>query len=357
MGKITVDRATLESLQSAYEQEHAVATQAGTYLHANCSLDGAFGTILQLVHPLYNQGRDKGYQALESAGAALAQIGTQVGNALADATTREDSVVQSITVLQQQVADLQQQVDALKDGQGAPAPGGYSGGGGGGGYGGGGYGGGAGGAGGGSTAGLAQAQAAGQAAGQALADATASPQVPPANGAASTDPADDDTITVDLDLDGTTTTITLDGESEEQVKVVTGGSTIVVESDGDGSIHVRATTGDGAADDAPAAPAVPGGTAGADPEQQAAEAAYYEEIWQELADDDPLGRSADELRELWETREGIVIDAPEAGGIGYAPAEPVTLPGLGLLPDDQTPATATTVGHADHPALRVGANA
>jgi hypothetical protein len=59
---------------------------------------------------------------------------------------------------------------------------------------------------------------------------------------------------------------------------------------------------------------------GREAEQNAREAAFYEQVWEERAAADPLGRGADELRLAWESREPIPIEEVPAGesSLGYA---------------------------------------
>lgn len=60
------------------------------------------------------------------------------------------------------------------------------------------------------------------------------------------------------------------------------------------------------------------------PAEQAERAAFYEQLWEEQAARDPLGRSAAELRLAWENRDPLVIDsaANATGTVGYDGSEP-----------------------------------
>ena len=68
-------------------------------------------------------------------------------------------------------------------------------------------------------------------------------------------------------------------------------------------------------------------------EQQAERAAFYDELWEEQAAHDPLGRSADELRIAWENRETIVLDESLLSGkttLGYGETSPIAKPAVNL---------------------------
>ena len=59
--------------------------------------------------------------------------------------------------------------------------------------------------------------------------------------------------------------------------------------------------------------------------QNAREAAFYDQFWQEQAQNDPLSRSAQELREAWEARQPIDPTAtpPGATSLGYSAPESI----------------------------------
>lgn len=322
MGTISVESATLESLQSAYDQERSVAVKGKEYLEANCALDGDFGLILQLVHPLYNQGRDRGYEAFTAAAAALAQLGVQVGNALSDAKAREESVMKAIAAITQQLEALRSRVDELTQRPPTPDTGGSNSDGAMGPQGSGGY---------------PRGRSSGQDAGGATANANANANV-----------TTNVTTNVTIDTPRPPDIVPDERLRDERMREeLLREERMREERRREEHWHEerrreerwreerwpdgrRPDDGRPDADDSGTGSTVPGGTSGADAERHAVESAYYRKLWDELAERDPLGRSAEDLRAQWEAREGIEIEGP--GSFGYADESVLTVPGLGLTP-------------------------
>jgi len=86
-----------------------------------------------------------------------------------------------------------------------------------------------------------------------------------------------------------------------------------------------AATDDAATDDAgDMTPLVPGDEVPS-AEDQARTSALYDRVWEEQAANDPLGRTAEELRTAWEEREPISFEMSDSTSVGYG--EPTIVEG------------------------------
>jgi|GEM_PF-3205167 len=404
MARISGDPATLTSLAAAYRKQQSSSGSIREYVQGHCSLDNAFGTVLQLIHPVYNQGRDAAYTAIGNAGRALGYMADQVDATLADIKETEETA-------RKVIVEIHVKLDGAT-GCGAPGgsggAGGSGGSGGGGGTGGGGGSGGEGGSGGGGSA-QADAQADAHAAAEAQAKADAQARVDAAakaqasgkaaaeaaagahggapsehghgdngghHGSSSGHPGQDHAtpgaqsprfqldrsrMELQVTVNGHLTTIGLDGHPGESNTVRDGADTITVrqipaseggsrgqfEVDVNGSksfidlddatktpdtVHSGHTVVSVAAGEARVEQDARNATPGSETvPQEARETKSYGRLWESMAQGDPLGRSADELRQAWEHREGLDFTASEtsATSIGYG-EQTTSVPGLGL---------------------------
>ncbi|UOE43949.1 hypothetical protein [Agromyces larvae] len=343
-GTIRVDPELLNEVSGFYRGQARQTQDAAAYVREHCTLDDAFGLLLSLLKSPYERSRDQAFDAFDQIAAALDGVADQVDGALDDARVQEDEMLETIRRLEAELDALRAEFDAPQSsGAGGTSGGGT--GGGGGGYSGGGSGGGGGGYSGGGSGGSAGGSATGGSAPIATGAAPVTIEIE-VNG-------DDNVITI-----GDGNTVTVEASPDHAAEEATAGEDASATED-------AATAEDAAATDDPAAPDEADATTdepAADDSVEAQEAAdrakaeadarhaeLYRLFWEEQAQQDPLGRSAEELALAWEQRHGIEgIDsddlAPaigygsEASGLAAAPA------GIGsTLPVLPEPAT----GHRD----------
>ena len=142
-------------------------------------------------------------------------------------------------------------------------------------------------------------------------------------------------IDIDVNVDGDNVTI----EIGEDGNVIIGDDGTIID-------------GDGAVVEAPPVLDENGNPIATDPaildqrelEDNAREAAFYEKLWQEKAAEDPLGRSADELRLAWEEREAIPLEviAPGESAVGYT-STPLPGGGTSIRFEIFIPETTTSI--------------
>jgi len=329
-GQKQVDPPTLESLAQSYTTLERDATAISAYLHANCQLDNSIGLLLFWLRPMFEQGRDHGFTAFANASAALKGAAHQVTGALHDAEVAEGEREELLRALQAEVDNLTARVGKLE--QGAATSSGANGGGGSGGGGGGA--GGAGGGGGGSFHSVSPGAAATlPTAPPAPAPATPSPPIaPPTTVAPGTVPPPTAVpgipdhhggsttgvttpVTVNLTVDERQTTITVGNGNSGAVSVggdVNGTAVGAPGGLGTGAVGTEPLTGSSSAHDS----------------------AMYDRLWKDMAKDDPLGRTAEQLRVAWESREAIEIpDSTSGSTLGYSTDASADLPDLRILPD------------------------
>ena len=329
-GQKQVDPPTLESLAQSYTTLERDATAISAYLHANCQLDNSIGLLLFWLRPMFEQGRDHGFTAFANASAALKGAAHQVTGALHDAEVAEAEREELLRALQAEVDNLTARVGKLE--QGAATSSGANGGGGSGGGGGGA--GGAGGGGGGSFHSVSPGAAATlPTSPPAPAPATPSPPIaPPTTVAPGTVPPPTAVpgipdhhggsttgvttpVTVNLTVDERQTTITVGNGNSGAVSVggdVNGTAVGAPGGLGTGAVGTEPLTGSSSAHDS----------------------AMYDRLWKDMAKDDPLGRTAEQLRVAWESREAIEIpDSTSGSTLGYSTDASADLPDLRILPD------------------------
>ena len=323
-GQKQVDPPTLESLAQSYTTLERDATAISAYLHANCQLDNSIGLLLFWLRPMFEQGRDHGFTAFANASAALKGAAHQVTGALHDAEVAEAEREELLRALQAEVDNLTARVGQLE--QGAATSSGANGGGG--------SGGGGGGGGGGSFRPVSPGAAATlpmappapapptptppivpttTVAPGTVPPPTAVPGIPDAHGGSTTGVTTP--VTVNLTVDERQTTITVGNGNSGAVSV-------------GGDVNGTVVGGPGAFGT---------GAVGTDPltgSSSAHDSAMYDRLWKDMAKDDPLGRTAEQLRVAWESREAIEIpDSTSSSTLGYSTDASADLPDLRILPD------------------------
>jgi hypothetical protein len=125
---------------------------------------------------------------------------------------------------------------------------------------------------------------------------------------------------------GVTTSVTVNLTVDERQ------TNITVGSGNSGAVTVGGEV-NGTVVGAPGSP----GTVGTDPltgSNSAHDSAMYDRLWKDMAKDDPLGRTAEQLRAAWESREAIEIpDSTSGSTLGYGTDAGADLPDLRILPD------------------------
>ncbi|GAA1776281.1 hypothetical protein [Leucobacter iarius] len=130
---IAYSQSSMQSaLDNVLECERALQ-QTASYARQYCSLDGAFGLLMQPLQPIHNAARDAVMKNLQTLGETLQQTARSVQDGMTDMRGCEDDLVRRIKALEDEVAALK----AGSGGTGGGAPvggggGGVSGGGGGG---------------------------------------------------------------------------------------------------------------------------------------------------------------------------------------------------------------------------------
>lgn len=119
-GKITCDPATMNGAIANIAECQDALRKVSEYASQHCSLDGAFGLLLQPLQPIHNGARDKVMDNLNTLADTLAQTSESVGKALEQCEQLEDEISRCCD-------NYTQQLDA-----GCSSPGGGGGGGGGG---------------------------------------------------------------------------------------------------------------------------------------------------------------------------------------------------------------------------------
>jgi len=323
-GQQRVDPPTLTSLSQSYTTLERDATAISAYLHANCQLDNSIGLLLLWLRPMFEQGRDRGFTAFANASEALKGAARQVTGALGDAEVAEGEREEILHRLQAEVDNLTARVGQLE--QGAATSSGANGGGG--------SGGGGGGGGGGSFRPVSPGAAATlpmappapapptptppivpttTVAPGTVPPPTAVPGIPDAHGGSTTGVTTP--VTVNLTVDERQTTITVGNGNSGAVSV-------------GGDVNGTVVGGPGAFGT---------GAVGTDPltgSSSAHDSAMYDRLWKDMAKDDPLGRTAEQLRVAWESREAIEIpDSTSSSTLGYSTDASADLPDLRILPD------------------------
>jgi uncharacterized coiled-coil protein SlyX len=270
--KILVDPTLFPSIAAFYEKERGDLLQVKTYVTSNCTLGDAFGLLLSGLKPQYESARDKAEEVMQTIADTLDKLSTQVANYKADVEHNEAS-------LQAQIDLLTARLDAIQNPNNPSAVsggGGYAGGGGGGSYSG------------------------------PSGSVTPTPSVPP--------PAQDETpTTINITAEpGSTVTVGNDDTVTTNPPVTAPDPTAVTPDPIATAPDPTATT---------PVPGTPDPTAVA--AENAREAAFYDQFWKEQASVDPLGRTADALREAWESKEPIQLDPTLSGGLGYGAPDPL----------------------------------
>lgn len=265
MGTIKVDADVFPSVAAFYQEQRGDMLEAKSYVQTYCTLGDSFGLLLSWLKGPYEDARDKGFGAFDALANLIDGLAHQVEGFQQDVEEQDAS-------LQAQIDALAKEIQELREAQNSSNSGGYSGGGGGGGFSGGGGGGG-------------------------YTPPTPSPVTPV------------DEAGGDRDIN-----ITINGGG--------GDDNIKVNVDADGNIDIEIDTEGEGDDETPelapdpvpidAVPAEPVLT----PEEQAEYDAYLDQFWAEQAADDPLGRTADELRALWEGRDPVTPNPDDLVGVG-----------------------------------------
>jgi hypothetical protein len=345
-GQRQVDPPTLESLSQSYTTLERDATAISAYLHANCQLDNSIGLLLLWLRPMFEQGRDHGFTAFANASAALKGAAHQVTGALHDAEVAEGKREEILRALQAEVDNLTARVGQLEQavasdaganagGSGHSDGGGYSGGGSDGGAGGGG-------GGGGGAGGSFHPVSPGAAATLPTAPPTPAPLIaPPTTVAPGTVPPPTAVPGIPDAHGGSTTGVT--SPVTVNLTVDERQTTITVGNGNSGAVSVGGDV-NGTVVGAPGSP----GTVGTDPltgSSSAHDSAMYDRLWKDMAKDDPLGRTAEQLRVAWESREAIEIpDSTSGSTLGYSTEASADLPDLRILPDStSTPGLSSSL--------------
>ena len=322
-GQKQVDPPTLESLAQSYTTLEHDATAISAYLHANCQLDNSIGLLLFWLRPMFEQGRDHGFTAFANASVALKGAAHQVTGALHDAEVAEAERGELLRALQAEVDNLTARVGQLE--QGAATSSGVNGGGGSGGSGSGGGGGG----GGGSFRPVSPGAAATL---PTAPPAPAPPIAPPTTVAPGTVPPPAAVPGIPDAHGGSTTGVTT--PVTVNLTVDERQTTITVGNGNSGAVSVGGDV-NGTVVGAPGALGT--GAVGTDPltgSSSAHDSAMYDQLWKDMAKDDPLGRTAEQLRVAWESREAIEIpDSTSSSTLGYSTDAGADLPDLRILPD------------------------
>jgi len=330
---VAVDPEIRQPITHYYTEQSRALEQVSEHLGSYCNLNGSFGFVLAaMVKPKYTSARQRVQGALSTSRDVVDSLCTQFNETMTDLENAEASY-------QDEIDSLQDGLDCCCDDTNPHGSGGY-----GGGYGSGGGYGGSGGFGGPSS--------------WAPSDPGASAD---SHVNVSVHVDSDGDVDVDVDVDGNSSAVDIDVEVESSGA----GHTDVSDPDddagneavtpepadaSDATATTPATSGHGSAPvaEASAAPekdldsntldgVLPEPTSSLSAEQLAQRATYYDQIWQEQAASDPLGRSADELRLAWENREQIELDESLLAGahtIGYGDTTSLSdVPAdLGLLP-------------------------
>jgi len=269
--RIAVTDALFPSLDVYYRTQSEALLKTTSYVVKNCTLGDSFGVLLQSLKGPYEHARDTAVSSIKKMTETLDHMGARVEGYKLDVQKHEDSTLATIASLQAQVADLQSQANT-----GHASSGGGSGSGGGGGYRG----------------------PSGSITPPAPAAQPATPaEVPPPVAAASAVPPAPASGGIEGGA-GTTTAPPPAGTTPSD------------------PLHpVTPLSGPTPPAGAPTVVAVDPATAAQDAQQ----AARYQQFWREQATADPLGRTADQLREAWEAREPITFDSATAASnaLGY----------------------------------------
>jgi uncharacterized protein YukE len=274
---IAVDPAIFPSIDAYYEKESADVLRVKSYVQSNCTLDSSFGVLLSLLKPKYDAARDHTFTALDTVANTLDKLAQQVEGYAKDVAANETSLQAQVTSMQAQLDAMQSEISGLTA---SPSGSGAS------------FGGGGGGGGGTPVPHLtAPAPVTSPPAATVPTDPAPPVTTPPVTTPPVTTPPDD-TVPPGTTPPASTapagpTTIEGGGVqvtlgNNDQVTIITGNNDVMGDND--------AVNADDAHD-----------------------AALYAQLWQDEAAHDPLGRSADQLREAWEASEPIPFDPASLG--------------------------------------------
>lgn len=303
---VTVDPSVKEPIVAYCQAQSEAMERITAHLNTYCTLNGSFGLLLGVfMRPRYEQSRDRAFEAFGHVRATVDALTTQLQAAMTDMEQHEQSV-------QQQLDEVLKQLEELRNAGTTGGTGGGTGGYGGGGYGGGGY--------------------------------APSPQLPSDLGSTEPDPhvsvsvhvGADGQVDVDVDVDGNAADVDIDVDVDAKDD-----STANSPSDASGdptgetppATGIGVPTGAAGSGGASGGPGTAGGTGSDDDanalgvhtiegtlpenltgtedltaEQLAQRSTFYDQIWQEQAAHDPLGRTAEQLRLAWERREPLTLD-------------------------------------------------
>lgn len=344
---IAADPDVFPKLAYYYETQCNDLMAIKEFVVANCTLDDAFGVLLSVMKPQYEEARDKTMNGMDSVIATLRDLGVKAIETKDEFEAQENAIIDDVTTLDHEVTQVQMQPTA--------PPGGGSG------YGGG-PGGGSGGSGGGSGGGSYTGGSG---------DVTGT--IDPGDDTTSNDGDDDGDTTINVTVNGDNNTVTIgeDGEvdvvendpeteTETETDTETGTDTETpvdgepetgteTEADTDTDADPEKETDSDTTTGTEAGTGTETGTATEtiDPEDEnalldpevvaaenAAKAELYDKFWQEQSANDPLGRTPEELRLAWESREPIELKIDTTNEVGYAPVGPTPIPeDFSLIPN------------------------
>lgn len=325
--QITADPELFPSIAYYYESQCNDLMLIKEFVVANCTLDDAFGLLLSIMKPQYEDARDKTISAMTSITELLRDLASKVDDYAVELDEDEAEISSQLSQLEARVAELEA---AAATQASASAASSAAGGGGGGGYSG---------PGGNVTAGVAAETPAPETPAPETSDVDTS-------GDDNTNDGDDDGDTiVNITIDGDNNTVTVgeDGEVEVEPTDETAPvpETTPVSPSADEAVGA-APVSDIPSTEPPVAVVLDPAVVEAEDAQRAE---FYDQLWEEQAAKDPLGRSADELRLAWEAREPIELDlSTETPAVGYGESLPAAIPvDFGLLAAVDSP-SATLIG-------------
>lgn len=292
--EIRMDPALKPRVVGFYEDMRGASESIGAYVESHTRLDGSYGLLLGWLKPRYDAARATSTDALVGLTSLIETLGGQFEAAVADLQDYDDEVRVIYESMQ-------------------PEAGGY----------GGGHGGGSGGYSGGSG-GYSPAPAPAPVAAPVAAPA---PAPAPAAPAPAVEPEQPSRLSISVEVGA-------DGEVDVDVEVA-GGADV----DGDIDVDVEAPPAPEAQAETepdPLPELIPASFTPEDYEHLLTTEERYRAVWEQLAAEDPLGRSPEELRLAFEERDALPAEPFVPGGeptLGYGPAvvEAEPLPALGLL--------------------------
>ncbi len=305
-------------LNSCYTQLAGAADATGEYVRRHCTLNNSTGLLLSMLASPYHDARDQMFVAFDTISELLREVTVQLDGYQQEVEEHEQHTLDEIHALLEEL--LTATTTPTQPAPANPNPGApYSGG----------------------TGGFGSAGPSNSGAGSPPDLHNAAPIDGSLDEATTPQPPTEPEDAIDLEdavdpeqpeADDTRTTTIDSGDGDDITIVVEEGATATIVM-GDG--NTTTVNGPDPLTESVALETDPDALAAAMAAENAQDAAFYDQWWTELAARDPLHRTADELREAWESRELLDLDASALNELGLA--DQLTIPedaDLSILPID-----------------------